>query len=109
MDNFWKRLKKWFDRNQTLIEIGKAENFIFDDTTVLDAGIAAVIWYEHINYKNLIDDYDKEFDYNRLLRMENSALNEQLISLQDMLDDQMDSFHLFDIEDNDDSKNGLPS
>lgn len=95
MSKFVKEISKYIKQNATS---ALPAHFKFEETTIIDPEVVAEI-YGYIVQANMLKDlYDKECDYNRLLRKENSELKEEL-----------EDAYSFDEEDTIPEPGGLPS
>lgn len=91
MKDFWKKADKYVKDN--LDKVDKPENFIYGNSE-----IEPEILLELIKLKESFDyyseAYDREYDYARLLRMENSDLKDYIEELEDLLDSKNSSNNL---------------
>lgn len=86
MDSFISRLDR-FVRKYANTQFEDIPVFHFNDTTSIDAELAFQI-HAVIQYKvKLQDMWEKESDYNRLLRQENFNLKEELDAIYQSYDD----------------------
>ena len=83
MKDFWKKADKYVKNN--LDKVDKPENFIYGNSEIEPEILIQLIkMKESFDYYS--EAYDREYDYARLLRMENSDLNAYICSLEDLLD-----------------------
>lgn len=82
MKYFWKKANKYVKDN--LDKIDKLKNFIFENSE-----IQPELLIELLKMKDQFDyyseAYEKEYDYNRLLRIENEQLSSMIDELQSEL------------------------
>ena len=80
MKDFWKKANKYVKDN--LDKVDKPENFIYGNSEIeLEILIQLIKMKESFDYYS--EAYDREYDYSRLLRMENTDLKAYIEELEE--------------------------
>ena len=87
MDKFFVELNR-FMKKRNQLENTTDNIFEYSETTQIDSDIAQMLWEMWKDTNNLQSMYDKEADYNRLLRKENNELLDTIDDLYDQLNSQ---------------------
>ena len=88
MKDFWKKADKYVKDN--LNKVDKPENFIYGNSEIEPEILIQLIKLKE-SFDYYSEAYDREYDYARLLRMENSDLNAYICNLEDLLESKNNS------------------
>ena len=97
-NKFWSQLSKWVRDNE---DSPPTTKFIYDDGSELSSALAYTLYNEHKAMIKITETYDKECDYNRLLRKENYELMSYIDEMENFNEDDL----LTDILSNVDASN----
>ena len=90
MVDFRKKLFQYMNKNHNT-SIDLAPHFKYNETTIIDPMVAQELMSLYNQLDAFIELFDKEKDYNRLLRKENQELTDELNSLYNNCDDEVTS------------------
>ena len=82
IEDFWKEVAKYVALNK---DNPFPVPFKYKDTTIIDSDVLASIWKDHCNGTVISDLYEKECDYNRLLRAESKEIKNELQTAQTII------------------------
>lgn len=80
MKNFWKKATKYIEDN--LDRIDKPENFIYGNSEIEPEILIQLVRMKD-NFDYYSEAYDREYDYSRLLRVENLDLKAYIEELEE--------------------------
>ena len=79
---FWGKLSKFVKESNSS---SFAEKLTLDDGSIITITTASTLVEEHNHFVSLMEKYDKECDYNRLLRRENFELMDYIGELEESI------------------------
>ena len=82
IEEFWKEVAKYVAINK---DNPFPNPFRYKDMTIIDSGVIFAVWKDHCNGTVISDLYEKESDYNRLLRAENKEIKNELQKAQTII------------------------
>ena len=88
LKDFWKKAQHYIDKNKDCVE--KPNNFIYMNSE-LEPELVIMLLHMKDNLDYYSEEYDRAYDYSRLLKLENDDLKYYINELEQSLDEKDNS------------------